>query len=119
LRFQEGGAGLKLPGLNLQYTGALTMEWFTRMLFPALLLVSTNLLAGPVDINTADASALATALNGVGEAKARAIVDHRNQYGAFNSADELALVKGIGQRIVDLNKEIIRIGQPETAESGN
>lgn len=95
------------------------MEWFTRMLFTALLLVSTNLLAGSVDINTADADTLATVLNGVGEAKARAIVAHRNEYGAFKSADELALVKGIGQRLVDLNKDVIRVGGALTEKSGN
>ncbi|MCB1873178.1 MAG: helix-hairpin-helix domain-containing protein [Chromatiaceae bacterium] len=94
------------------------MEWFTRMFFTALLLVSTNLLAGSVDINTADAATLATTLNGVGEAKARAIVAYRNEYGAFKSADELALVKGIGQRLVDLNKEIIQVGDPSVEEGG-
>ena len=93
------------------------MEWFTRMLFTALLLVSTNLLAGPVDINSADAAALATALNGVGEAKAKAIVAHRNQHGAFRSVDELALVKGIGQRLVDINRDAIRIGDPAAGEN--
>lgn len=93
------------------------MEWFTRMLFTALLLVSTNLLAGSVDINSADADTLATALNGVGEAKARAIIAHRDQYGAFKSADELAQVKGIGQRLVDLNRDTIRIGGPAAGES--
>lgn len=95
------------------------MEWFTRMLSIALLLVSSNLLAGPVDINTADAGALAAALNGVGEAKARAIVAHRDQHGAFSSADDLVLVKGIGQRIVDLNKDAILIGQPLARGSSN
>ena len=93
------------------------MEWFTRMFFTALLLVSTNLLAGSVDINSADADALAAALNGVGEAKARAIVAHRNEYGAFKSADELALVKGVGQRLVELNKDAIRVGETVTGES--
>ncbi|MCB1868958.1 MAG: helix-hairpin-helix domain-containing protein [Gammaproteobacteria bacterium] len=93
------------------------MEWFTRMLFTVLLLVSTNLLAGSVDINSADADTLATALNGVGEAKARAIVAHRNQYGAFKSADDLALVKGVSQRLVDLNRDAIRIGNPVIGQS--
>jgi competence protein ComEA len=106
-----------MPRLNLQLTGEITMEWFTRMLFTSLLLVSTSLLAEPVDINNADAGTLATALNGVGEAKARAIVAHRNQHGAFKSADELAQVKGIGQRLVDLNKDAILIGKPAAGKS--
>ena len=95
------------------------MERFTRMLFAALLLVSSNLLAGSVDINSADADTLATELNGVGEAKAKAIVAYRTEHGAFRSADELTLVKGIGQRLVDLNREAISIGEPASGVSGN
>ncbi|MCB1850182.1 MAG: helix-hairpin-helix domain-containing protein [Gammaproteobacteria bacterium] len=95
------------------------MEWFTRMLSTALLLVSTHLSAAPVDINTADAAALAEALNGVGEAKARAIVAHRDQYGAFKSAEDLALVKGIGPRIVELNREVILVSSSPTATGGS
>jgi len=92
------------------------MEWLTRMLFTALLLVSTNLLAESVNINTADADTLAIALNGVGEAKAMAIVAYRSEHGAFRSADELAQVKGIGQRLVDLNREAISVGAPATGD---
>lgn len=86
------------------------MEWFTRMLCTALLFVSTNLLAESVNINTADADTLAAVLNGVGDAKARAIVAYREENGAFRSADELTLVKGIGQRLLDLNRTSISIG---------
>ena len=69
-------------------------------------------LAGPVDINTADAETLSAELNGVGLAKARAIVEYRNKYGPFKSADDLSLVKGIGDRTVEINRENIRIGSP-------
>jgi len=95
------------------------MEWFTRMLSTALLLVFVNFAwADPVDINSADAGTLATALNGIGEAKARAIVAYRNQHGAFSSAGELARVKGIGPRIVELNQDTIQIGKPMTGDIG-
>ncbi len=81
------------------------MERFTRMFLIALLLVFGGMaVAQPVDINTADVPALAAGLNGVGTAKARAIVAYRKQNGPFATADELTRVKGIGDRILDLNR---------------
>ncbi len=48
-----------------------------------------------VNINLASETELST-LNGIGPAKAKAIVAHRLQYGRFNHIDELQQVKGIG-----------------------
>ncbi|MCP5328042.1 MAG: helix-hairpin-helix domain-containing protein [Steroidobacteraceae bacterium] len=72
-------------------------------------------LADPVNINTADAATLARELKGVGEARARAIVEHRSQHGPFRSADELVLVRGIGQKVVDQNRANIRVDRPAKA----
>ena len=72
--------------------------------------------AGPVNINTADAATLAAALNGVGMAKAEAIVAHREQHGPFKSADQLAEVKGIGLKTVEKNRELIQVAALKTAE---
>ncbi len=58
-----------------------------------------------VDINTADAETLATAINGVGMKKASAIVAYRSEHGPFKSVDELTLVEGIGPGIVDKNRD--------------
>lgn len=63
--------------------------------------------ADTVNINTADAESLTGALTGVGEKKAMAIVEYRKQNGPFKSADELALVKGIGDSTVEKNRENI------------
>ncbi len=52
-------------------------------------------LSGVVNVNTATAEELAV-LPGIGEAKARAIVDAREARGGFRSVDELVEVKGIG-----------------------
>ena len=49
-----------------------------------------------VNVNTADAETLET-LTGVGPALAQAIVDYRAAHGAFRSAEDLLLVKGIGE----------------------
>ncbi len=61
-------------------------------------------LSAGVDINTADAETLATAINGVGIKKASAIVAYRSQNGPFKSIDELTLVDGIGPGIVEKNR---------------
>jgi len=66
--------------------------------------------AGPVDINTADAATLARELKGIGPARAEAIVAYRKQHGPFKSADDLVLVKGIAQKVIDQNRENIRTG---------
>ncbi len=69
--------------------------------------------AGPVDVNTASAAQLSEALNGIGPSKAAAIVAHREQHGAFRSHQDLARVKGIGESLVQKNKDLIRFGEPE------
>ena len=46
---------------------------------------SFPLLAGPVNINTADAETLARELNGVGISKAALIVAYRDSHGAFKT----------------------------------
>ena len=65
--------------------------------------------AGPVDINSADAETISAELKGVGLAKAKAIVDYRKKHGPFRSADDLSLVKGIGERTVDINRADIKV----------
>ena len=66
-------------------------------------------LAGPVNVNSADAESIAAELKGVGLAKAKAIVEYRKKHGPFRSAEDLTLVKGIGERTLDLNKADIKV----------
>lgn len=75
-----------------------------------LLLAGPGLVfAGPVDVNTADAETISAELKGVGLSKAKAIVEYRKKHGPFRSADDLSLVKGIGERTVELNRDSIRV----------
>lgn len=71
--------------------------------------------AGPVNINSADASTLAKELKGIGAARAGAIVAYRSQHGPFKSADDLGLVKGIAQKVIDENRENIRVDGEKAA----
>ncbi|MCU0756999.1 MAG: ComEA family DNA-binding protein [Xanthomonadales bacterium] len=68
----------------------------------------------PIDLNTADAVTLARVLNGVGPAKAEAIIAYREANGPFLHIDELAKVKGIGLRTIDLNRTVMTV-EPATA----
>lgn len=69
--------------------------------------------AGPVNVNTADAETIARELDGVGLARARAIVEWRRQNGEFASLDDLEKVKGIGSRILEMNRGNIRFADAE------
>lgn len=62
-----------------------------------------------VNVNTADAATMARVLTGVGESRARAIVEYREEHGQFVDVYELANVKGIGERTVELNADRIRL----------
>ncbi len=75
----------------------------------ATLLLPALASAGPVDINNADAKTLARELQRIGLARAQAIVDYRAKNGPFKSADDLARVKGIGQRVIEENRANIRL----------
>ncbi len=72
-------------------------------------LAITPAVAGPVNINTADAATLARELTGVGMVTARAIVAYRQLHGPFATADELTKVKGIGPSILDRNRAHLQV----------
>lgn len=78
----------------------------TITLFAALaaFCISSIASAAPVNINTASASEIAEALNGIGLSKAQAIVEYREAYGEFSRADEIVFVRGIGESTFEKNK---------------
>ncbi|MCP3687330.1 MAG: helix-hairpin-helix domain-containing protein [Gammaproteobacteria bacterium] len=73
------------------------------------LFFSSIALAAPVNINTATASEIAAALNGIGIAKAEALVAYRNQNGMFTSAEQIVNVSGIGEATFEKNKADILV----------
>ena len=62
--------------------------------------------SGKVNLNTANINEL-TALKGIGEKKAQAIVDYREKQGKFTTVDQLADVSGIGPATLEANRDMI------------
>jgi competence protein ComEA len=93
---------------------------FSRILASCLaaMLVPVVVWAGPVNINTADAKTLAKELDGVGPAKAQAIVEYRQKNGAFKTADDLLKVEGIGVNVLEQNRSNIRVDKGSGEASG-
>lgn len=69
---------------------------------------STDASQAPLNINVADVVALQR-LQGIGAAKAQAIVDYRQSHGAFASVDELLEVKGIGKKLLQRNRASLSV----------
>lgn len=85
-----------------------------RVLLPAAVLGLTLGLpaaaeeAAMVNVNSAAAEEL-MALANVGEVTARAIVEHREEHGEFESVQALTEVSGIGERTVEMNLDRIEL----------
>ncbi|MGH8086465.1 MAG: ComEA family DNA-binding protein [Lysobacter sp.] len=81
-----------------------------KSLLLSLLIAGSAFAADKVNINTADAATIDDVLLNVGPAKAKAIVDYRKANGAFRSAEQLAMVKGIGLKTIEKNRDRIVVG---------
>lgn len=65
----------------------------------------TSAVSQKIDLNTADLSTLIGSFKGIGKKRAEAIIAYRTSHQGFKSLEELAEVKGLGQRFVTANKE--------------
>lgn len=63
---------------------------------------------GKININTADMAELQN-ISGIGESKAKRIIDYREKNGLFKSIDELTNVSGIGEKTLENIKDQICI----------
>jgi len=62
-----------------------------------------------VNVNTASAAELTT-ISGIGESKAKAIVDYREKNGAFKTVDDLKAVQGIGDKLLEKVRPQVTVG---------
>jgi len=85
------------------------MKLFQTLFFTLILLISSSAFAEKVNINTANAEQIATTMTGIGENKAKAIVDYRNSHGKFKSIEDLENVDGVGLKTVEKNKDKISL----------
>lgn len=69
----------------------------------AIILPSVPKSATKIHLNQADAKVLTHSFPGIGEKRALAIVNYRQQHGNFKSVNDLANVRGIGRKFVQKN----------------
>lgn len=79
-------------------------------------LLSHNIFAKPINVNSADIKTLSTSLKNIGQKKAARIVKYRTEHGEFKSLTDLMKVKGIGQKTIDKNATDILFTDPEYSE---
>ena len=63
---------------------------------------------GLVNINTANLHQLWN-IKGIGETKARAIIDYREEHGNFASVDDLVNVSGIGEKTLERIRKYLTV----------
>lgn len=78
-----------------------------------------GLLEGEVlNLNTASQTEL-TRLPGIGETKAAAIVAWRQEYGSFQTVEDLVAVDGIGEKTLESLRPYVTVGEPAAEEGGS
>ena len=78
------------------------------MRFIVLIVLCFHFILAAVNINTANQKELMT-LNGIGEVKAKAIIEYRNKT-KFKKIDDIKNVKGIGESTFENIKKDITVG---------
>ncbi|MCX8071088.1 MAG: helix-hairpin-helix domain-containing protein [Candidatus Binatia bacterium] len=71
----------------------------------------------PINVNTATMAELMS-IKGIGEAKARAIIEHREKHGPFKTVDELKNVTGIGDKLLATLRPQVTVGEPALPAPG-
>lgn len=77
--------------------------------FAALMLTFASLTYAAVDLNSATAAELES-VKGIGPAKAKAIIEHREKSGPFKSVDDLKGIKGFGAKTIEKLRPELTVG---------
>ena len=90
------------------------MKLLHTLLFTLVLIFSSSAMsaqaqAEKININTANAEQIATSMTGIGDNKAKAIVEYRKTHGKFKSIQDLENVDGVGLKTVEKNKDKITL----------
>jgi len=85
------------------------MKFLHTLFLITILLFSSTVFAGKININSASAEQIAATMTGVGESKAKAIVSYRKSHGKFKSIQDLENVDGVGSKTVEKNKDKITL----------
>ncbi|MEM7020498.1 MAG: helix-hairpin-helix domain-containing protein [Pseudomonadota bacterium] len=92
---------------------------FSAVLFGTFTIFTsfTAIAAETININTADAATLARVLSGVGEVKAKAIVEYRKKVNGFKSINDITKVGGIGPKTLEKNRGKMRVSDKAEAKA--
>jgi competence protein ComEA len=81
-----------------------------------LLFVLTSAAFAAVNINTASQAELES-LQGIGPAKAKAIIEYRETVGSFLSVEDLGKVNGIGSATIEQLRDVITVEAEKSVEA--
>lgn len=79
-------------------------------LFGSIIIIGN---AAPININEADLPTIIDNLVDIGPVKATAIIEYRELNGPFQTPEELLLVKGIGEKTLEKNRENLLFTNPD------
>ncbi|MDH3684851.1 MAG: helix-hairpin-helix domain-containing protein [Myxococcales bacterium] len=100
-----GVASVRVRGALI---AALAAVGFAALIAAASAPPATAATTGVVNVNTASALELER-LPGIGESKAKAIVAHREDHGAYQQVEDLLEVKGIGDGALERIRKLVVI----------
>ena len=85
------------------------MKLLQSLFLIVTLFCSFSVYAEKININTATAEQISTTMSGIGDSKARAIVEYRKNHGRFESIEALKGVDGVGMKTIEKNRDKITL----------
>jgi competence protein ComEA len=103
--------GVRRPGHPARrWLGAALLLAFSEAFLPVAVATTKKPPPRPININSANSTELQQ-VPGIGPATADKILQMRKSYGAFESADDLLAIRGIGKKRLDKMRKYLIAGQ--------